>query len=91
MSNDLAGHAIDMNVMHGPTKSQLCNSACLGGTLPAAVQPFIDAVRADAGLRWGGDFTSKDPVHIDDHLNEDQAAWTARRDATQAARASGCG
>src|SRR5215204_4852056 len=29
-SNHLAGHGIDMNVMHGPGKANLCNSRCLG-------------------------------------------------------------
>jgi hypothetical protein len=73
-------------------KSTWCNSTCLGGTLPAGVQPFIAAVQADAGLRWGGDFSTKDLVHIDDGLNvNDAPGYTARHTATQAARASGCG
>jgi hypothetical protein len=92
MSNHMAGHAIDMNVLHGPDKKSWCNSTCLAGSKrPAAVEAFIQAVRADAGLRWGGDFNDADPVHIDDNLNADAAAWKARRDATQAARTSGCG
>jgi uncharacterized protein DUF4157/D-alanyl-D-alanine carboxypeptidase-like protein len=92
MSNHLAGHAIDMNVKYGPGKSSWCNSTCLGGALPAGVREFIAAVQADAGLRWGGDFTTKDPVHIDDGLNvNDAAAYTARYQATQQARTSGCG
>lgn len=92
MSNHLAGHAIDMNVLYGASKSTWCNSACLGGTQPAAVQTFIDAVKGDAGLRWGGDFTPSDPVHIDDGLNvNDATGYTARHQATQQARTSGCG
>jgi hypothetical protein len=92
MSNHMAGHAIDMNVLHGANKGTWCNSTCLGGAnRPAPVETFIQAIRGDAGLRWGGDFNDTDPVHIDDHLNADTAAWTARRNATQAARTAGCG
>jgi hypothetical protein len=92
MSNHLAGHAIDMNVKYGPGKAQWCNSTCLGGTLSGAVKGFIDAVRADAGLRWGGDFKDTDPVHIDDGLNvNDPDGFKERHKATQDARTSGCG
>ncbi|SMO76619.1 D-alanyl-D-alanine carboxypeptidase [Geodermatophilus aquaeductus] len=92
MSNHLAGHAIDMNVKYGAGKTSWCNSTCLGGSPPAGVKEFIAAVRGDAGLRWGGDFTIKDPVHVDDGLNvNDAAAYTARHQATQQARTSGCG
>jgi hypothetical protein len=89
-SNHLAGHAIDMNVKYGATKTDWCNSTCLGGTLPEGVSGFIDAIKGDTGLRWGGDFSTADPVHIDDNLNSDNAAWKARYDATQAAHNSGC-
>src|SRR5271156_4695854 len=51
LSNHKVGHAIDMNVVYG-TSNTLCNSNCLGGTQPAAVKCFIDAVKT-AGLRWG--------------------------------------
>lgn len=90
-SNHLAGHAIDMNVMYGPGKKKLCNSGCLGGSHPPApVKAFIDAIKADGGLRWGGDFADTDPVHIDDGLNADDAAWRARFTATQQAHQNGC-
>jgi hypothetical protein len=91
MSNHLAGHAIDMNVKYGDKKNKLCNSTCLGGTLPVGVAEFIKAIQDDAELRWGGDFADKDPVHIDDNLNADTEAWKKRKEATQAARKSGCG
>ncbi len=92
MSNHLAGHAIDMNLRYGPNHANWCNSACLRKrTLPAPVKGFIGAIRKDAGLRWGGDFRTKDPVHIDDHLNKDKSAWAKRYKATQIARQSGCG
>jgi hypothetical protein len=91
MSNHLAGHAIDMNVKYGEAKDKWCNSTCLGGVLPDGVSGFIKAIQDDAGLRWGGDFSDKDPVHIDDNLNADGEAWKERKKATQAARTSGCG
>jgi LysM repeat protein len=91
-SNHLAGHAIDMNARHG---GRLYNSSALRRAnlshLPAEVQGFINDIRGDTGLRWGGDFSREDPVHIDDHLNANMAAWRARYQATQEARRSGCG
>ena len=46
---------------------------------PKAVQNFIKAIRADNVLRWGGDFTQEDPVHIDDNLNNrDSILWEAK-------------
>ena len=68
------GHAIDMNVQY---QGRLYNSAALKKAnhdqLPAAVTGFIQRLREDAELRWGGDFATEDPVHIDDdfyHLQE---------------------
>jgi Domain of unknown function (DUF4157)/D-alanyl-D-alanine carboxypeptidase len=91
-SNHKAGHAIDMNVQSNGTlynstklkQSELTNQ-------PQPVQDFIQAIRDDTELRWGGDFSTEDPVHIDDDLNSDGTAYAARYDATQAARTSGCG
>ncbi len=61
------GHAIDMNLLHD---GKLYNSKKLRrgnlNRLPQAIRHFIDAIRADEGLRWGGDFHVEDPVHIDD-------------------------
>ena len=61
------GHAIDMNLMHNGT---LYNSSKLKRSnlpnLPQAIQQFINAIRQDGELRWGGDFSNEDPVHIDD-------------------------
>jgi hypothetical protein len=90
-SNHLAGHAIDMNVQYGPGKGKLCNSSCLRREHPpAAVKAFLDTIRADGTLRWGGDFEDRDPVHIDDGLNGDDAAWRTRYVATQKAHRDGC-
>ena len=63
------GHAIDMNIMHGGT---LYNSKALIKSnfknLPDNVTGFIKMLRDDEQLRWGGDFNTQDPVHIDDNF-----------------------
>lgn len=68
-SNHYVGHAIDMNVWD--KNGKLCNSKCLRHSLNLHpdVQCFIEKVRNDPDLRWGGDFTPKDEVHIDDGIN----------------------
>ncbi len=84
MSNHLVGHAIDINVLFGKAKSRLCNSGCLSTTpLPEGVAEFIRAVEGDGSLRWGGSFATRDPVHIDDHLNADARLWTSKFRALQ--------
>lgn len=82
-SNHLAGHAIDMNVMHG--NGQLANSSILRQypNVPEPVRLFIKAVIDDPKLRWGQSFN--DPVHIDDHLNKDLSKWEKRYQAMQQA------
>jgi hypothetical protein len=91
-SNHLAGHAIDMNVMYRRTlyNSRRLRRANLPN-LPTAVRNFINDIRDDAALRWGGDFGTQDPVHIDDGLNQNRENWNRRYIATQGARRSGCG
>ena len=37
--------------------------------LPKEVRDFIQLVRDDEELRWGGDFRREDTVHIDDSFN----------------------
>jgi hypothetical protein len=84
LSNHLVGHAIDMNVLYGEKMNKLCNSKCLGkDPLPEGVNGFIKAIQEDPDLRWGGDFSKKDPVHIDDNLNSNIEAWKARYEAVQ--------
>ena len=85
-SNHLVGHAIDCNVRY---RGRLYRSVELGdgGSLPAAVQAFLDAVRAHGTLRWGGDFG--DPVHFDDALNlRAPAVWDEKFPVVQAALAA---
>ena len=83
-SNHLVGHAIDMNIQIGST---LLTSRELRSfrTLSASAQKFINAIRRDPDLRWGGDFSPVDPVHIDDELNiRDPAAWNTKFSTIQA-------
>ncbi|MQM29321.1 MAG: peptidoglycan-binding protein [Candidatus Accumulibacter phosphatis] len=86
-SNHLTGHAIDMNVIHD---GQLFNSSALKKSnhakLPAQVRKFIQAIRDEKELRWGGDFGTQDPVHVDDGLNiRDALAWDMKFPIIQAA------
>jgi len=69
-SNHLAGHAIDFNLLHKRTKyfSHDLNRDNLQN-LPENIQTFINNVRKDKNLRWGGDFRNEDPIHIDNPLN----------------------
>lgn len=67
------GHAIDMNLLFENT---LYNSKKLKRSnfknLPEPIKNFIKCIRDDHELRWGGDFTIEDPVHIDDDLYRQQ-------------------
>ena len=79
-SNHLVGHGIDMNLRKG---QKFFNSSALSkkslNKQPKAVKNFIQAIRDDGALRWGGDFTREDPVHIDDNLNNrDPILWEAK-------------
>lgn len=85
-SNHLVGHAIDCNVR---SRGRLYRSVELGdgGSLPAPIRAFLDAVRAHGTLRWGGDFG--DPVHFDDALNlRAPAVWDEKFPVVQAALAA---
>jgi hypothetical protein len=66
-SNHLVGHAIDINIRYN---GRLYNSTDLGqfNNLPQAIKNFINGCKSN-GMRWGGDFSTKDPVHFDDGLN----------------------
>lgn len=72
-SNHFVGHAIDMNLKYG---NRLCNSVCLRNKKnhSVGVKCFIQKIKGDAGLRWGGDFSNPDPVHIDDEINIKKSA-----------------
>ena len=91
-SNHLAGHAIDMNLR--AEDGEFHNSRDLHpDRLPEAsegVRGFLQSIRDDGNLRWGGDFGTPDPVHIDDHLNASESEWRDRYEATQEAHDKGC-
>ncbi|MCW3081699.1 M15 family metallopeptidase [Segetibacter sp.] len=66
MSNHLVGHAVDVNIIVLQTK-EYYNSVKMESST-GVVRQFIETVK-QKGLRWGGDFHEKDPVHFDDGLN----------------------
>lgn len=77
------GHAIDMNLLHDGT---LYNSKKLArrnhGALPENIKDFFALVRADETMRWGGDFTVQDPVHIDDDFyHRENLMYTSKLDS----------
>lgn len=84
-SNHLAGHGIDMNVQYG--NGGWANSKVLAKypNVPEPVKYFLKLIIDDPKLRWGGNFNTTDPVHIDDHLNKDRAAWKKRYEVMQKA------
>lgn len=63
-SNHMVGHAIDCNLM---LNGKLYNSVMMQSS-SGVIRRFINEVKL-TGLRWGGDFKVKDPVHFDDGLN----------------------
>ena len=86
MSNHLAGHAIDINIVYKDKwyHSKLMRRSNLNN-LPYNVRAFINSLRKDKYIRWGGDFSKEDPVHIDDHLNKNKSAWYQRYNICQKA------
>jgi len=79
----MVGHAIDMNLLHDGVlyNSHKLRRANLAN-LPEPVRDFIERVRAVPGLRWGGDFGTEDPVHIDDNLfHRDQILYLSKLDS----------
>jgi hypothetical protein len=76
-SNHLAGHALDINIRHGWKLfmfEDLDKDALPG--LPPEVQAFVQRIRDDSLMRWGGDFEMEDPVHLDDGINiRDPEQW----------------
>lgn len=70
-SNHLIGHAIDMNLEWNgrwyDSKLLIRNNLVY---LPQNIQDFVNSIRNDKVLKWGGDFSQQDPVHIDDNTNQ---------------------
>lgn len=61
-SQHLIGQAVDLNVIDGATV--VTSAMFLRNTATQSALAVVRAAR-NAGLRWGGDFTQKDPVHFD--------------------------
>jgi len=70
LSNHLAGFAIDFNIKSNGIK-YLSNDLKRGNLskLPDNIQNFINDIRKNKDLRWGGDFQREDPIHIDNPIN----------------------
>ena len=69
-SNHLAGFAIDFNIKSKGIKyyaNDLRRSNLK--ILPDNIQDFINDIRQNKDLRWGGDFQNEDPIHIDNPIN----------------------
>jgi hypothetical protein len=78
LSNHHVGHAFDMNLL---LDGELIDSRRLARVteLPQRARAFLLDVRTSPPLRWGGDFSVPDPVHIDDGLNiRDPGAFQAK-------------
>lgn len=76
-SNHLAGHAIDFNLV---SRGKLFESKDMirenRHHLPPNINDFLKAIQLDKNMRWGGDFKTQDPIHIDDELNlKDPKEW----------------
>jgi len=85
-SNHLAGHAIDMNMIYGNGTMLHSSKAGKYPDVPEPVRKFLKSIIDDPDLRWGGNFNTKDPVHIDDGLNlKNRTKWEERYKAMQRA------
>ncbi|MDH3404200.1 MAG: M15 family metallopeptidase [Acidobacteriota bacterium] len=78
-SNHFVGHAFDMNLRSA--SGEFFNSSKLKNLdgQPDSVRQFIASLRDDPDLRWGGDFSTPDVVHVDDGLNQSHPdLWEAK-------------
>ena len=73
-SNHSAGFAIDLNI---ECEGEYYNSSDIKRKelrqLPSSIQAFINLVRQDQDISWGGYFNPADPVHFDVPLNKRNA------------------
>lgn len=69
-SNHMVGYAIDTNILYNGTrynsKAMQAQKGVIGDIIRAA---------KSTGLRWGGDFKTKDPVHFDVPINLEGSNW----------------
>lgn len=65
-SQHLIGNAVDFNVEHNGKK--ILSKDMNWSGLAKDVKDFLTAVKA-AGMRWGGDFADRDPIHFDSFID----------------------
>jgi hypothetical protein len=65
-SQHLIGHAVDVNIVDGTVVNT--SAMYIAGTQSQGAKDFVDAAKA-LGLRWGGEFSPKDPPHFDDFVD----------------------
>jgi len=68
-SQHLIGNAVDFNILHGG--KPIHSSKMVWGDLPQAAKDFITDVKK-AGMRWGGDWAKRDPIHFDSFIDPDK-------------------
>ena len=69
-SNHNVGYALDINIKYNHRKYINKHlSREYYKELPSNIKDFLNDIRNDSNLRWGGDFKTEDPVHIDVPLN----------------------
>ena len=69
-SNHNVGYALDINIKYNHRKYINKHlSREYYKELPSNIKAFLNDIRNDSNLRWGGDFKTEDPVHIDVPLN----------------------
>lgn len=84
-SNHLIGHGIDMNIKYDNKPLVTSKVLVKYPNVPAPVKQFLKAIIDDPKLRWGGQFSTKDPVHIDDGYNQNRTKWNTRYEIIQKA------
>jgi hypothetical protein len=72
-SQHLIGHAADLNIVDGQTV--VTSAMLLANTAPKPATDLIAAAKV-AGLRWGGDFGTRDPPHFDLQIDAATEAYT---------------
>lgn len=64
-SQHLIGHALDLNIVDGDRVNT--SAMFLAGKQTQAAKDFVKAAKK-LGLRWGDDFSPRDPPHFDDFV-----------------------
>lgn len=64
-SQHLIGNAVDLNIVDGDIVNT--SAMFIAGTQTQRAKDFVKAAKA-LGLRWGDDFTPRDPPHFDDFV-----------------------